>query len=294
MIIGIKRCEKCFSSFTNSDFDQLGFKFEDKYYFDKCMPFGCSISCATWEKVATFLEFVVKQKSPVGDMKHYVDDFLFPGKANSSDSQSILQCFLESSAKLGVPIASDKTEGPTTSIIYLGLEIDSDEMIIKMPLKKVQEILTKIQFVRTQKKVNLRCMQKLIGVLNFATRVIVPGRPFLRRLINSTCGLSKPFHRLRVTKPMKQDLDMWLVFFEKYNGVSVFHDRYWISNIDVGLFTDSAAGRGIGFGAVFGNKWAYGIWPEKWHTNGLTDDITVFGDVSNSGLFSHLGFRFKE
>ena len=82
--------------------------------------------------------------------------FLFPGKANSSDSQSILQCFLESSAKLGVPIASDKTEGPTTSIIYLGLEIDSDEMIIKMPLQKVQEILTKIQFVRTQKKVNLR------------------------------------------------------------------------------------------------------------------------------------------
>ena len=87
---------------------------------------------------------------------------------------------------------------------------------------------------------------------------------------------------------------MWLVFFEKYNGVPVFHDRYWISNEDVDLFTDSAEGRGMGFGAVFGNKWAYGIWPEKWHTNGLTDDITVFGDVSNSGLFSHLGFRFKE
>lgn len=198
-----------------SDFDQLGFRFEDKYYFDKCMPFGCSISCATWEKMATFLELVVKQKSPVWDVKHYVDDFLFAGKTNTSDYQSVLQCFLESSAKLGVPIASDKSEGPATSIICLGLEIDSDETIIRIPLKKVQEILTKIQFVRAKKKVNLRCMQKLMGLLNSATRVIVLGHPFLRRLINSTCGLRIPFHHLRVTKSMKQDFDMWLMFFEK-------------------------------------------------------------------------------
>lgn len=37
-----------------SDFDQLGFKFDGKYYFDKCMPFGCSISCSSWEKMANF------------------------------------------------------------------------------------------------------------------------------------------------------------------------------------------------------------------------------------------------
>ena len=65
------------------------------------MPFRYWIICATWEKVATFLEFVIKRKSPVGKVEHYVDD---------------------GTAKLGVPIASDKTEGPKTSIIYLGLE----------------------------------------------------------------------------------------------------------------------------------------------------------------------------
>lgn len=61
------------------------------------------------EKMATFLEFVVKQNSPVGDIKHYGDDFLFDGKASTSDCHSILQCFLGCSAMLGVPIASDKT-----------------------------------------------------------------------------------------------------------------------------------------------------------------------------------------
>ena len=56
---------------------------------------------------------------------------------------------------------------------------------------------------------------------------------------------------------------------------SVFHDRFWVSNEDVQLFTDSAAGKGLGFGAVFGNMWAHGVWPEMWHMSGITSDITV-------------------
>ena len=37
------------------DFDQLGFVFQDKYYFDKCLPFGASISCALFEKFSSAL-----------------------------------------------------------------------------------------------------------------------------------------------------------------------------------------------------------------------------------------------
>ena len=59
------------------DFDQLGFCFNNKYYFDKALPFRCSISCATFEKFATFLEFAVHRRSPVGRLLHYLDDSLF-------------------------------------------------------------------------------------------------------------------------------------------------------------------------------------------------------------------------
>lgn len=33
------------------DFDLLGFKFKNQFYIDKCLPMGCSISCAIFEKV---------------------------------------------------------------------------------------------------------------------------------------------------------------------------------------------------------------------------------------------------
>ena len=40
-------------------------------------------------------------------------------------------------SKLGVPKASEKTEGPTTVLCFLGLELDSDEMVVRLPMDKV-------------------------------------------------------------------------------------------------------------------------------------------------------------
>ena len=38
------------------DFDLLAIYFDEHYYIDKCMPMGCSLSCAIFEKLATFLQ----------------------------------------------------------------------------------------------------------------------------------------------------------------------------------------------------------------------------------------------
>lgn len=255
------------------DFDQLGFCFNNNYYFDKALPFGCSISCATFEKFATFLEFAVRRRSPVGSLLHYLDDFLFGGKRNTQDCQIIMNHFQTCMSIMGVPVANEKTEGPTTVLCFLGLELDSNEMVVRVPIEKVHEIIQKIQAVLPKRKITLKAMQSLIGVLQFACRAIVPGRPFCRRLINSTCGVLSPYHHIRVTQNVKKDLQMWLTFFKQYNGISVFHDRFWISSADVELYSDSAGSSGLGI--YFAGKWSYATWPAEWHESGLTRDITV-------------------
>ena len=186
-----------------------------------------------------------------------------------------MSVFYDKMNSLGVPIASDKTEGPTTKLVFLGLELDSEEMVVRIPLSKLEEIKLKINKFLTHKKCTLRQMQSLIGSLNFACRAILPGRPFCRRLINATCGLTQPHHYLRITGGMRKDLELWLQFFREFNGVSVFQDRLWIANEDIQLFTDSAGSSNLGFGAYFGTKWTYGAWPESWIVNGITEDITV-------------------
>ena len=71
--------------------------------------------------------------------------------------------------------------------------------------------------ILTKKKTNLRTVQSLLGLLNFACNV-VPGRPFLRRLIDKTCGIQKPYFKVTLNKDTKRDLQVWLEFLNRYNG----------------------------------------------------------------------------
>lgn len=66
---------------------------------------------------------------------------------------------------------------------------------------------------------------------------------------------------------------MRLSFFQHFNGISVFHDRFWVSSADVELYTDSAGS--IGFGIYFAGKWTCAAWLADWRDSGRTRDITV-------------------
>ena len=65
------------------DYELLGFTFQNKFYFDKCLPMGCSISCALFEKFSTFLEFCICNLSKSSSITHYLDDFFFVGKSKA-------------------------------------------------------------------------------------------------------------------------------------------------------------------------------------------------------------------
>ena len=139
--------------------------------------------------------------------------------------------------QLGVPIAEEKTEGPATVIVVLLLELDSELMEVRIPIEKMQKRLSQIHITLEQQSIKLQDLQSLIGSLNFMCRAIAPGRAFLCRLINATCGVSEPFYHIHINSGMQHDLHTWLVFFQTFNGVSCFIDRFWCSNADVSLYT---------------------------------------------------------
>ena len=256
------------------DFPLLCFYFRDSFYFDKTLPFGCSISPSTFERFTTFLEHCVKSHLSSGLLIHYLDDFLGGDKTKSSCIQ-LMRIFESIMHQLNVPMAPDKTEGPSEVLVFLGLELDSNEMVVRIPVDKIKEVIAKIQAIVGKDKAKVKEIQSLIGSLNFCCRAIVAGRPFCRRLINSICGLTKPFHYVRIKKSVRLDLSMWLWFFERFNGVSVFHDRFWLSNDDAEFYSDSAGGQGLGFGIFCKGQWLAAEWPDNWHHECITKEITV-------------------
>ena len=56
-----------------------------------------------------------------------------------------------------------------------------------------------------KRRVTLKKLQSLIGLLNFGSSVVLPGRAFLRRMINLTKGIRKPYHGIRLTRQYEED-----------------------------------------------------------------------------------------
>ena len=58
------------------DYGLLGIQWRDLYYYDGCMPMGCSLSCLTFETFSTALEWIAHSKLNISYILHLLDDFL--------------------------------------------------------------------------------------------------------------------------------------------------------------------------------------------------------------------------
>ena len=243
------------------DYHLLGMKWQGMYYYDRCMPMGCSSSCKTFETFSSALEWIAQNKLHIRHILHLLDDFLIIAPSYQL-CQAQLSLFVDLCSYLGVPIAPEKTRGPSTTLCFAGVELDSVLFEARLPVEKITKCLSSISNFLQRKKVTLKEIQSLTGLLNFACTVVVPGRAFLRRLVGLTEGVWSPYHVIRMTREVKADLAVWQSFLTGFNGKSFFLEDTWYSSEKLNLFTDASGS--LGFGAVFGSKWCYGPWPASW------------------------------
>jgi hypothetical protein len=141
------------------DFELFGFKFKGLYFYDKCLPMGCSASCAVFEKFSSFLDWAIKERSGFESIEHYLDDFLFAGRADSSECTNLMSNFSSLCQELGIPLAVENTIGPSCVITFLGLEIDTLERVIKILPPKLSEVQQKLIETLNKKKITLKDLQ---------------------------------------------------------------------------------------------------------------------------------------
>jgi hypothetical protein len=95
------------------------------FYVDKCLPFGCAISCKIFELFSSLIEWLVTKKSGIETVHHYLDDFSFAGSALTNHCHIFMHSFQSMRVELGIPLNQDKSVLPTKCLIFLGLEIDT-------------------------------------------------------------------------------------------------------------------------------------------------------------------------
>ena len=241
------------------DHHLLGLQWEGKFYYDTCLPMGCSSSCQLFEKFSSSLQWILNHEFGIKGVSHLLDDFFFVGRPNSQQCQLALDTFLWLCADIGVPIKEEKTQLPVKVITIYGIEIDSAVMEARLPQDKISKIAELLSLFKHKKSVTLRELQSLLGLLNFACSVIIPGRAFLRRLFDLVVGHTSPHYRIKLNAEARADLKAWDDFIQNYNGKSCFLFQKWISSDVLKLYSDAAGVHG-GFAAVFGSKWIAGEW----------------------------------
>lgn len=152
---------------------------------------GCSSLCNIFESFSTALEWIAKDRLHASSVIHILDDFLFIGPSEAK-CQVDLDNFLCVCRRIGIPIAAEKTMGPTNALQFAEITLDKALMEARLPDDKLAKCRTQLVDFCSRKSVMLQELQSLIWLLNFACCVVVPGHAFLHRLIDLSKGIRKP------------------------------------------------------------------------------------------------------
>lgn len=243
------------------DIHLFGFTWEDKFYVDKCLPMGCSISCALFELFSATIQDVLLSHFSFKYTSHILDDFMFFSPPKSPLAQQQLDTFLDFARYAGIPIKESKTVLPATVVTMHGIEVDSVARVARLPQDKLQNMSRILSDFRVKRSARLHQWQSLIGHLNFACRVIRPGRPFLRKFINATKAVYNQHHFIRITQEHRADCSLWLAFLRTFNGVSTLSSMAPPHHV----YSDASA---WGMAAIWGSAWFQAQWPQQcqpWH-----------------------------
>ena len=130
---------------------------------------------------------------------HYLHDFLLISAPGSSECDASLSTMIGAFDHLGVPVAVNKLEGPTTVLSFLEIEIDTMAMQLCLPARKLAKLRALLQEWKGHRSCRRRELQSLLGKLQHACKVVGPGRSFLRRLCELLAwdAKSPPSHSAR-------------------------------------------------------------------------------------------------
>ena len=149
------------------------------------MAFGSQSSCWIFEAFSCALEWVLKQQSGQNSICHYLDDFLLAHSTYEGCAE-LMTDLQELTEFIGALLAPEKTEGPVTKLVFLGLTLDTIKLTISTPLTKQAKALQLIEAVFTakQKHVTVKILQQIAGKLQFVSKGLPSGRAFLCRIYN--------------------------------------------------------------------------------------------------------------
>ena len=237
----------------------LGMVWDDQVYVDTTLPFGLRSAPKIFSAVADAFEFIIKEHGAFW-VSHYLDDFVLIGSPGSGSCGRDLSLALRLADEVGFPVAEEKTHGPARVLQVLGVELDTVNMVVRLPEEKLRKLKCMLGRWRKRKCCTKKELKSLAGHLCNACKVVRPGRRFLRGFFGLISQFSKKAHMIRLNSAFRADLEWWFVYSRDWNGVSMMLKASWMAP-EIEIWSDASGSWGCG--AVWETKWFQVAW-EQW------------------------------
>ena len=234
---------------------------EWRYFIDKCLPFGASISCAIFQAVSDAIAYIVQyatRKLPV----NYLDDYLFIALLRRHCDEQMKK-FISICEEIHFPINLDKMFWGMTILTFLGLLIDTVNQIVAIPCEKITLATNMISHAlgKKNRKITIKKLQKICGCLNFLGHAVIPGRAFTRCIYANINPKLKQHHHIKINHELAMDLETWLIFLRHLTVYArPFLDFTEGSEKVVDFYSDASKNPDLGMGANCDGSWMFAQW----------------------------------
>ena len=170
------------------DWKYMGIEWDDKYWVFRSLQMGLSSSPRIYTSFADAVEYVcVKYNIDIAflngiqQLRHYIDDF-FGALPRKRDAYRLYYALFTVFEILGIPTKWEKCTAPSQRTKILGWIYDTLLQMVLLPEDKRKLLLAMIRKVLRVKRGNVKLLRKLIGRLQHASRVVFPGKAFVRKV----------------------------------------------------------------------------------------------------------------
>ena len=222
---------------------------------DKKLCFGSRYAPGIFYRLTQAVKRMLKRRG-LDAVVVYLDDFFI--KADTlANCAAALDTTIKLLRKLGFQINWNKVIDPCTKLTFLGIEIDSIEMCLRLPNDKLVKVRQELALFQKRKRVSKKQLQSLAGKLNFCASVVYGGRVYSRRIINTINSMRADNHKVKLNGGIQADIQWWHSFMSTFNGKSMLLDKQPIQSV----FTDSCS---MAAGGAFQGDWFYLNWELDW------------------------------
>ena len=240
------------------DHHLLGTQWCGDTFVDRSLPFGLRSAPKIFTAFSDMVAWAIYYRG-VRHLLHYLDDFLLFGQPGTLEAGQAVATARAVFAEAGIPVAEHKTEGPATSVTFLGILVDTVQFQLRLPSDKLARLQVMVCQWLDRRSSTRRELESLTGHLAHAATVIRPGRIFLRPLFALIATAAKPHHYVHLNLSVRADLHWWLHFLQSWNGSSFFPPPL----PSVHVYSDASGSFGCGaFSRPHG--WFQLQWPPAW------------------------------